>query len=248
MTGEPGAAPELPLYRRFPALRRVPRVALATLPTPVQAVDALAPGQPLWLKRDDLSGQPLGGNKVRALEFLLAGVRPGDMVLTVGGAGSTHALATALYAAGLGARTTVVRWRQEMNPHAAAVRARLGAAARCIEARSAALGLARAWLMRAGRGAGGPATLHWVPPGGTSPVGMLGHVNAALELGEQIAAGALPPPARVVVPLGSGGTAAGLALGFAAAALAMMAREDATSARRGPTLLWLTFDGRWLSS
>ena len=44
---------------------------------------------------------------------------------------------------------------------------------------------------------------------------MLGHVNAGIELAEQVAAGVLPAPTRVVVPLGSGGTAAGLALGFA---------------------------------
>jgi D-cysteine desulfhydrase len=44
-------------------------------------------------------------------------------------------------------------------------------------------------------------------------------VNAALELADQIDAGELPAPGRVVVPLGSGGTAAGLTLGFAIAGL-----------------------------
>jgi D-cysteine desulfhydrase len=60
-------------------------------------------------------------------------------------------------------------------------------------------------------------TVHWVPAGGTSPLGMLGHVNAAHELAQQIASGEVPPIDRVVVPLGSGGTVAGLALGFAIA-------------------------------
>src|SRR5256885_1804915 len=54
----------------------------------------------------------------------------------------------------------------------------------------------------------------FVPLGGSTPLGTLGHVNAALELAEQVAAGALPEPAAVVVPLGSGGTAAGLLLGL----------------------------------
>jgi D-cysteine desulfhydrase len=49
---------------------------------------------------------------------------------------------------------------------------------------------------------------------------VLGHVNAALELAEQIQDGHLPEPARVIVPLGSGGTAAGLALGLEIAGLA----------------------------
>jgi D-cysteine desulfhydrase len=61
--------------------------------------------------------------------------------------------------------------------------------------------------------------VHYVPLGGSTPLGVLAQVNAGLELAEQIAAGALPAPARVVLPLGSGGTTAGLALGFAIAGL-----------------------------
>jgi D-cysteine desulfhydrase len=195
-------------------------VPLATLPTPVERLGLPGAGDgSLWVKRDDLTAEPIGGNKVRALEFLLGHVRPGDEVLTVGAEGSTHALATALHAARLGARTTVVGWRQEMNPDAVAVRARLIGAARRIDARSAPIGLVYAWVLRLRGARRAAARLHWVPAGGTSPRGMLGHVNAALELAEQVAAGALPRPARVVVPLGSGGTAAGLALGFALASL-----------------------------
>jgi D-cysteine desulfhydrase len=74
--------------------------------------------------------------------------------------------------------------------------------------------------------------LHWVPMGGSSPLGTLGHVNAALELERQIIDGALPLPARVVVPLGTGGTAAGLALGFAIAGL----RIAVIAARIGPRI------------
>jgi D-cysteine desulfhydrase len=59
----------------------------------------------------------------------------------------------------------------------------------------------------------------WVPAGGTSALGVLGHVNAALELAEQVTAGRLPAPERIVVPLGSGGTAAGLAVGLTMAGL-----------------------------
>jgi D-cysteine desulfhydrase len=57
----------------------------------------------------------------------------------------------------------------------------------------------------------------WIPFGGTSPRGILGHINAGLELAEQVQAGALPRPAGVVIALGTGGTTAGIALGFAAA-------------------------------
>ena len=53
----------------------------------------------------------------------------------------------------------------------------------------------------------------WIPAGGSTPLGVLGHVNAALELAEQIDARRVPSAEHVVVPLGTGGTAAGLALG-----------------------------------
>jgi D-cysteine desulfhydrase len=205
----------LPLVRRFPALARVPHVALGDFPTPVQRLEL--PGEPLagelWIKRDDLTASPLGGNKVRALEFLLAGLAPGEIVLTAGGEGSTHVLTTATYVRALGGTTHAVRWKHEMNPSALDVADRARAlCARVITAPGSALGLLRAHAAR-GRG------VRWIPPGGTSPLGMLGHVNAALELAEQVARGEMPAPARVVLPVGSGGTAAGLALGFAIAGM-----------------------------
>jgi D-cysteine desulfhydrase len=55
---------------------------------------------------------------------------------------------------------------------------------------------------------------YYVAIGGSSPLGILGSVNAGLELAAQIDAGLLPSPRYLVVPLGSGGTAAGLALGL----------------------------------
>jgi D-cysteine desulfhydrase len=48
---------------------------------------------------------------------------------------------------------------------------------------------------------------------------MLGHVNAGLELADQVRRGELPEPESVVLPLGTGGTTAGLALGFTLAGL-----------------------------
>lgn len=204
--------PELPLIDRFPALRRFPRACLGRFPSPVTSVDTLAPG--LWLKREDLNADPLGGNKVRALEFLLGGVTAGDTVVTVGAAGSTHALATAVYTRQLGARVRCFRWRQEMNPVARRVAARTAEETGDSRlSRTVAGAYARAFAARL-RGA------HWVPAGGSSPLGVLGQVNAGLEIAKQIDAGALPSPDRVVVPLGTGGTVAGLALGLAIAGVA----------------------------
>jgi D-cysteine desulfhydrase len=201
-----------PLAEYLPALAALPRAGLlGALPTPV-APSALASG--LWIKRDDLTAVPIGGNKVRALDFLLGGLRPNAEILTAGAIGSTHALTTIVHAQRLGARTSVVRWPQEMNDVARAVARRIEAEAGIVHtARSVPGAYWRALRIRLSR------DVRWVPAGGTSALGILGHVDAALELANQIAAGECPVPARIVVPLGSGGTAAGLALGLELAGL-----------------------------
>ncbi len=199
----------MPLARRFPALKEIPRVVLGRYPTPVVPLSALSPN--LWIKRDDLSADPLGGNKVRALEYLLGGVKRDDTIVTVGSEGSTHALAVVTYGKRLAARVLIGRWRQEMNAAAEIVSARI---ARRADA---------APIYRTPFGAYGYAWTHrlrgaiWIPAGGSSAIGILGHVNAGLELIDQIDAGQVPQPATIVVPLGTGGTAAGLALAFAIA-------------------------------
>ena len=181
----------------------------------------------LWVKHEDLSSDALGGNKVRSLEFLLGRVNPGDTVLTLGGVGSTHILATAVHAARLGAKTIAVRWRHDMHPAAQEVSER--AAEECAEIVTtsnfvtAMVPLVRLRLTR---------RAHYIPLGGSNPLGTLGHVNAALELADQIDAGELPRPVRLIVPLGSGGTAAGLALGFAIAGL----ETTVLGARVGPRI------------
>ena len=186
------------LVRRFPALADVPRVALIKAPTPVAPLASISPS--LWIKRDDVNADPLGGNKVRALEFLLASTKAGDRVVTVGSAGSTHALAVAVYGHKLGARVLVGRWRQTMNETAGVVAERVAATAeRAPTFRSPAEAYAWAWLQRLRGG-------HWIAAGGSTPLGVLGHVSAGLELVDQIDAGELPSPrhyARAAVFLAS---------------------------------------------
>lgn len=205
-------ASALPILRRFPALERLPRASFGDYPTPIDRI-LLSDGRSLLLKRDDRSGRLIGGNKVRGLEWLLGDVRAGDRVLTVGPRGSTHALVTATYAQSLGARATVVRWNQEMNAAARSVARRLEAEARVIDATWVPAAYLVAVALRSRR------RVRWIPAGGASPLALLGHVNAALELADQIARGECEMPERVVLPLGTGGTAAGLALGFRIAGL-----------------------------
>ncbi|NUO37056.1 MAG: pyridoxal-phosphate dependent enzyme [Gemmatimonadaceae bacterium] len=202
------------LLARYPRLAEtLPWVDLGVRQTPVEWWRV---GETTLLaKRDDLSASTLGGNKVRALELLLAGVQPGHRLLTVGPTGSTHALAVAAHGALLGARTRVITWPQEGHAIADATGRRLRELADVTAARS----VAEAYLLAAVRRlAGGP---RWIPAGGSVPLGALGHVDAALELAEQLTSMRLPRPDLVVAPLGSGGTVAGLLAGLAVAELPM---------------------------
>lgn len=217
----------MPIFDRFPGLRQLPYVTLCDLPSPVAALPGVGGGAPLWIKRDDLNAPQCGGNKVRALEFLLGRVKSGDTVVTVGGAGSTHILSTATHAARLGATTVAMRWTHDMNPVADLVSERI---IRLLPSarihRSALLTLARARFGGMKRGT------HFIPVGGSTPIGALGHVNAALELAAQISAGQLPLPQSIVLPVGSGGTIAGLAVGFRIAGLPI----ELVGARVGPRM------------
>jgi D-cysteine desulfhydrase len=91
-----------------------PRLELARTPTPLERLERVEkalslPGE-LWVKRDDLTGMGLSGNKVRKLEFLFADARSqgATAVVTCGGVQSNHARATALAAAQLGLKCTLI--------------------------------------------------------------------------------------------------------------------------------------------
>jgi len=91
-------------------LDALPRLRLCQLPTPIQRLErveaalGLAAGPELWIKRDDLTGLGLGGNKGRKLEFALAEARQqdADVILTSGGVQSNHCRQTAIAGAALG--------------------------------------------------------------------------------------------------------------------------------------------------
>ena len=170
-------------------------------------------GASLLVKRDDLTTPSLGGNKARALELLLAGVVPDETLLTVGSTGSTHALAVAHFGARLGARTEVITWPQEEHDVSLATAERLREIAHVTAARAPATAMMRATVRRVVR------RVRWIPAGGSSPLGALGHAAAALELADQLAREGAPAPDTLVVPLGSGGTAAGLLVGLTLAGL-----------------------------
>ncbi len=89
------------------------RIRIGLSPTPLEFADRLTAawsGPRIWVKRDDLTGFGVSGNKVRKLEFHFAAARDSgaDTVITCGAVQSNHSRATALAAARLGIRTILL--------------------------------------------------------------------------------------------------------------------------------------------
>ncbi len=182
--------------------------SLGAWPTPLDAAPGLARAtgpDELWLKREDLAG----GNKVRGLEFLLAAARPGTVFVTIGGTGSSHCLSTATHARRLGFRIVVAQFPQpDTDASRAVAEATARAADLVVQARSQ---LTLPWaVLRALAYARRLGAARWIPGGGAHPRAVIGHLLATLELPAQIDW----PPDAIVVPLGTGGTAAGILLGI----------------------------------
>jgi len=207
------------------------RLPLAHLPTPIQRPRRLveATGIDLWVKRDDMTGGPETGNKIRKLEFLFAEALSleCDTVITCGGVQSNHSRATALCAASLGLKTLL--FLRTNDPDSVVVDGNLlldrlaGAEVRFISPeqwpdRDRIMDQAAEALLREGRRA------YVIPEGGSNGLGSLGYVEAMGEVRRQIdlGLGGGKPFDAVIVACGSGGTAAGAALG---AAMYGVARE-----------------------
>ena len=211
-----------------------PTLHLVHRPTPIVRRPALSRmlGVDLHIKRDDVTGGAEAGNKVRKLEYLLSHAlsEKADTVLTCGGIQSNHARATALACAELGLACVLflrVDDGSATGPDFAAPRERLpregnvlldrlaGAEVRLVSAadyaeRSAVMAIAAVRLAEAGR------RPYIIPEGGSNGLGSLGYVDAMREVREQLAlglGGGPAPFAEVVHACGSGGTAAGIALG-----------------------------------
>ncbi len=202
-----------------------PKLTLAHLPTPIThspALDRLV-GAEVWVKRDDMSSGAAAGNKIRKLEYLLADAqRQGATdVISCGGKQSNHARATAISCAELGLRShLLLRTEHPEQPPALSANLLLdrltGAELRFI---SFAEYRRRGELMQAladeltARG----LRPYVIPEGGSNGLGSLGYVDAVAELQQQLAGGLGGGPApydAIVHACGSGGTAAGIALGL----------------------------------
>ncbi len=231
-TDAPGASI---LVDRFPRLAAIPRLDVVRPETPLERAENLSrfSGRDLWVKRDDLTNDVYGGNKIRKLAYLLGEARAQgrDTLLTAGALGSHHALATAIHGKRAGFEVHAFLSPQPWTEHVEEnLRAHVTLGTRLHPVRSAllappAMQLEALALRRRGR------RPYVIPHGGTGVVGALGYVEAGLELAAQLDDKRMPEPDVVYVSLGSGGTAAGLALGLAAGGVALPVRAVLVTTR-----------------
>ncbi len=195
-----------------------PHIPLAQLPTPIEALDRLSQklsGPRLLVKRDDLSGTPLSGNKIRKLEFFAkAALDAGcDTLITCGGIQSNHARATAIVAAKLGLSSCLVlRGEAGAPPEANLLLDELvGANIEYVSHKQyfQALDIMH---KKAQELAGKGHKAYVIPEGGSSTLGCMGYIKAVKELKAQLKAMGRQVD-YIITPVGSGGTLAGLILG-----------------------------------
>jgi D-cysteine desulfhydrase len=201
------------LAERVPGLGHL---ALGPRPTPVRPL-GLDLGVETWVKDESVFGDAAwGGNKVRKLEWIIPEAQRREVrtLFTVGGIGTHWGLACALYGAREGLETVLGLVDQPVDDHVREQLARLEASGARIHRYPSTrrLRLAAPYLLARYRP-------WYLPAGGSNAFGTLGYVDAALEIAAQVAAGDLPVPRTLVVPVGSGGTVTGLTIGLRMAGL-----------------------------
>ncbi len=195
------------------------RLKLAALPTPLVRLERLERelgGGRIWMKRDDITGLELSGNKVRKLEYVVAEAVAGgfDTLVTEGTCQSNHCRATAAVCAKLGLQAVLL-----IRPEPPGERqgnhlldALFGAQMRCYPRehfegnRQGIVETVLAELELAGR------RPRWIPMGASEPIGCWGYIRAVAELADQLRALGIDA-CDVIMPVSSGGTYAGALLG-----------------------------------
>lgn len=191
-------------------LNQFPRVRLGIFPTPIQKLENISQilHTNVYVKRDDLTGIGLGGNKVRKLEFLLADARQkgAQVVFTTGGAQSNHAMLTAAAAGKMGMKPILILKKRGVTEQVGNQLLEHLMGTEVIFMDTDSYDDIYAEMDRIGQRLGVP--YYKIPCGGSNALGALGYVDCAREIGGQGVRFK-----HLVCAEGSGGTMAGLALG-----------------------------------
>lgn len=209
------------------ALAAQPRIALATLPTPIhdavrfrEALGGAARCPRILIKRDDLTSLGLGGNKARKLEYLVADAQSvgATTLITTGAVQSNHARMTAAAACVAGLRSVLVLTTTTPAPAMAGnllLDHLYGATVRLVPSVDPMLAVGQDEAVVAEVVAGEEAAgrkPYVIPIGGSSGIGVFGYVGGTAELVDQLH-GMGVAPTRLYFASGSRGTQAGLTLG-----------------------------------
>jgi 1-aminocyclopropane-1-carboxylate deaminase/D-cysteine desulfhydrase-like pyridoxal-dependent ACC family enzyme len=199
-------------------VQHLPRVCLGVFPTPLvraHRVERALSSGPLLVKRDDLAGFGVAGNKTRPLEFLLgaAQAQGAEVVVTGGSPGSNFCPGAAMAAGALGMDCELVIWGDTGGANLALA---VAAGARLLPAGNTDREAVDALIVkRAEQLAAHGRRVFAMPRGGSTELGAVGFALAAGELARQLDT----TPALIVIPVGSGGSCAGLLAGLAATGL-----------------------------
>ncbi|HUT53120.1 MAG TPA: pyridoxal-phosphate dependent enzyme [bacterium] len=215
------------LFEKYPQLEKtIPWVPLGTFPTPVQRLDRLGGmlgHHKLWIKRDDLSSDQMGGNKVRVMEFLLAQMRAQgkQVAISPGALGSNQILASAIYGHQLGLKIVGVFFKQcETDYMCKHMLIDQSMGVEFVHVNNPYfVPFAVIWQLLKNADWKKFELPFYIPSFGSSATCAFGYFNAMLELKDQIDAGLLPPPDYIFVTAGTGGTMAGIELGARALGL-----------------------------
>ena len=182
-------------------------MVLGKWPTPVRRLDNISAQlrAEVWVKSEADCGT-WGGNKVRKLEYVLPELE-GRAVSTHGAGTSSWASAVAFHA-GPVARSVHLGLAGPIPEDLARLYHRLGTTLHTARSVNALPLVALRARLAAGRGGVG------LPTGGSGLPGDVGSARAGLEIAETVRAGDMPESVEVVVPCGTAGTAAGLAVGL----------------------------------
>jgi len=196
-----------------------PRFSLAQLPTPLEALP-LSPapesGIEIFIKRDDLTGSVLSGNKIRKLEFLFYDLisQKSDVVITCGGMQSNHFRAVAALCAmsGIGCHLVLKGKKPGIPDGNYFLDILFGAKTTFVTIREYEKDINAIMQKIANRYRGRKKKPYIIPEGGTDPLGIWGYVKALEEIRKQIARAKIKID-TICCAVGSGGTYAGLYLG-----------------------------------
>ena len=200
------------LFRNYPDLEdHLNWLDLGLGEAPVHRLKNL-PHDNLWVKRDDLTSKEMGGNKVRRLEFILAEAvkQKQSHIITLGGIGSNHCLAVAKHCRKLGLRNTLCLFHQPISKNVLNTLKLFHLNGADIVYSGSMWKAIFDFYLRLKIKYPGAC---FVASGGASTFGILGAINAAMELKEQVDRGESPEPDYIFCPTASNGGMAGLILG-----------------------------------